>query len=197
MNSEILDKTKLSWFRTCSISSDLLIHYHKLHWPAVYLSLFSSSCALSCKITKIFKNQRANNPHKFKIRIHFGDPTKVLPIVWGQLITTLEPTQSPPQPAPKVSNLVKKLEICQPGNFALHPQTRVGDGRRFLQRDPFLDNNPQVQARAERELRRLNWVQEASPIVSLEDMPKFNLLPSETAPSLHSRTFLSLPSPRV
>lgn len=101
-----------------------------------------------------------------------------------------------PNPAPKVCNLVKKLEICQPGNFAWHPQAKVGDGRRFLWKAPFLENNPPG-ARTERELRRLNWLQEASPIVSLEDLPKFNLLPSDTALFFHSRPFLGLPSPRV
>lgn len=40
-------------------------------------------------------------------------------------------------------------------------------------------------------------MQETSPIVSLEDLHKFNLLPSDTAPSFHFRPFLSLPSARI
>lgn len=61
----------------------------------------------------------------------------------------------PLNPVANVCNLVKKLETCQSGNFALHPQARAWDGRRFLRKGLFLGNNSQV-LRAERELRRLN-----------------------------------------
>lgn len=60
-------------------------------------------------------------------------------------------TQFSHNSAPKVSNLVKKLEICQPGNFALYPQARIGSEGRFLCKDLLLDNNPQVQELKESE----------------------------------------------
>lgn len=99
-----------------------------------------------------------------------------------------------PNPAPKVCNLVKKLEICQPGNFAWHPQAKVGDGRRFLWKAPFLENNPQVQ-----ELR----VEEAKLTAGSKPYCLSGRSAQIQPPSFrhrsffHSRPFLGLPSPRV
>ncbi|XP_047418089.1 uncharacterized protein LOC124991347 [Sciurus carolinensis] len=61
---------------------------------------------------------------------------------------TLDLTRFSHNSVPKVSNLVKKLEICQPGNFASYPQAKTGSGGRFLCKDLFLDNNPQSAASA-------------------------------------------------